>query len=110
MASTSLHCAVTYSPLLCGLSIFAFSQFRNKLCFAHVPLYIEPVMNAGKLLGEASLVAMNAIKLFAYVPLSFINSANWCLFAVTVIFHISAFYDRWSLFQHAERLECMVYF
>jgi hypothetical protein len=73
MASTGPHCALIYSPFLCVLSISAIFQFHNKLYFSHVPLYIEHVINVVKLLGEASLVAINVIKLFVYVPLNFIN-------------------------------------
>jgi hypothetical protein len=44
-------------------------------------------MNVVKLLGEDSLVAMNAIRMCAYVPLNFINFSNWHLSFITINFH-----------------------
>jgi hypothetical protein len=69
------------------------------------PLYIEGVINVVKLLGEASLVAINAMKLLAYISFNFIYAASWSLFSITVIFH---FFDRWSIFRCAELCECVM--
>jgi hypothetical protein len=72
-----------------------------------LPLYIEGSINVVKILREDSLVVINAVNIYKYVPFNFINVASWHLFSVTVIFLFS---DHLSFFPCAEIFKCIMHF
>jgi hypothetical protein len=90
----------------CSLAL-SIHNFTISVIMPTFPLCIEGVINAMKLLGEASLAMINSMRFLAYILFNFINVANWRLFSVTAIFH---FFDRWPIFQCAELCECIMYF
>jgi hypothetical protein len=65
----TVHSSIRFGSM-CSLSLQV-CNFTISCNMSVFPLYIEGVINVVKLLGEASLVVINAINLYEYVPFNF---------------------------------------
>jgi hypothetical protein len=101
-----VHSSIRFGSA-CSLSLEV-CDFTISCNLSAFPLYIEGFINVVKLLGEASLAAINAIKLYVYAAFNFHKFFQLTPFCHNR--HFFAFFYRLS-FSHALKLfKCVVQF